>query len=73
MCMSVVTHQRTEAGPGQRHGEGRHGNRAEVEDSGIDVQRRESLKRSNRRTRQSKCISASTVTATQTARETENQ
>lgn len=41
--MSVVTHQRTEAGPCQRHGEGRHGNGAEVEDSGIDVQWRESL------------------------------
>lgn len=39
------THQRTEAGPRQRHGEGRHGNWAEVEYFGIDVQRRESLAR----------------------------
>lgn len=48
VCLSVVTHQRTEACPCQRHGEGRHGNRAEVEDPGIDVQRRESLNESRR-------------------------
>lgn len=30
--------QRTEAGPCQRHGEGGHGDRAEVKDFGIDVQ-----------------------------------
>lgn len=46
--MSVVTHQGTETGPCQRHGEGCHCNRAEIEDSGIDVQWGESLKRSNR-------------------------
>lgn len=43
VCLNVFTHQRTEAGTGQRHGEGRHGNRAEVQNSGIDVQWRQSL------------------------------
>jgi len=44
ISQSVATHQRTEAGPRQRHGEGCHGNGAEVKDSGIDVQRGESLR-----------------------------
>lgn len=41
----TVTHQRTEAGPCQRHGEGCHGNGAEVQDFGIYVHRRESLRK----------------------------
>lgn len=45
-CASVVTHQRAEAGACQRHGEGRHGNRAKVEDSRIDVEGGEGLNRS---------------------------
>lgn len=49
LCLSVVTNQRTEAGPCQRHGEGCHGNRAEVKDSGIDVQWRQSLRTTNRK------------------------
>lgn len=48
LFQSVVTHQRTETSPGQCHGEGRHGNWAEVEDSGIDVQWRESLNTSRK-------------------------
>ena len=39
----VYTHQRTEAGARQRHGEGRHGDGPEVEYFGIDVQRRQGL------------------------------
>lgn len=42
-----AAHQRTEAGPRQRHREGRHGNGAKVKDSGIDVQRWERLRMKN--------------------------
>lgn len=38
-----MTHQRTETRPGQRHGEGCHGNGAEIKDFRIDVEWRESL------------------------------
>lgn len=48
MCESAVTNQRTEAGPSQRHSEGRHGNWTEVKDSGIYVQWRESLNKNRK-------------------------
>lgn len=38
-----MTHQGTETRPGQRHGEGCHGNGAEIKDFRIDVEWRESL------------------------------
>lgn len=37
------THHGAEADPGQRHGEGRHGDGVEVQDLGIDVQRGQRL------------------------------
>lgn len=47
-CESAVTNQRTEAGPSQRHSEGRHGDGTEVKDSGIYVQWRESLNKNRK-------------------------
>lgn len=43
----VITHKWAQAGSCQCHGEGCHGNRAEIEDAWIDVQRRECLLRYN--------------------------
>lgn len=38
-----------EADPGQRHGEGRHGDGVEVQDLGVDVQRGQCLQRGQQR------------------------
>lgn len=44
----LYTHKRAKAGACQRHGKGCHGNRVEVQDSGIDFQWRKSLCEENK-------------------------